>query len=336
MQAKRRIYLLVTALCLMRGAAFAQQNVQFSQYVFNSLAVNPAYAGYKEEWYLHGIYRHQWSGFPGAPRTGGVSLDGLLNDRLDRVGVGVQLMFDKLGPQDMMSAYGFYSYRIPLDEEGTRRLSLGIGLGVTQYSVDGTALQTVEDNDQVLPVAKTSVRVPDARFGIYYYTPRWYIGASVMDLFSLYTDNTRYDWSGFSYRTIRKTQHLYLTGGWVADVSEHVKIKPSILVKEDFKGPTNVDLTLFLLIAEKLWIGSSYRSSMKLWNKSNLEKGLEQQDALSFMAEFYATPQLRIGYSYDITLSKMAGYQDGSHEISIGYTFINKQRRQKVTSPRYF
>jgi type IX secretion system PorP/SprF family membrane protein len=336
MKSKFKIYLSAVALFVCSSTAIAQQNVQFSQYVFNSLTVNPAYAGYKEDWYAHGIYRHQWGGFPGAPRTGGLSVDGLLNDRLDRVGVGAQLMFDKLGPQDMISAYGFYSYRIPLNEDGDKRLCLGLGAGVTQYSVDGSALQYVDNGDEALPVTKTSVRVPDARFGVYYFTPKFYLGASMMDLFSLYTDNTRYGWSGYNYRTIRKTQHLYVQAGWMADLSETLKLKPSLLVKEDFKGPTNVDLNLFLLIAEKLWVGGSYRTGVKLWDKPNLEKGLEQTDAASFMAEFYATPQIRIGYSYDMQVNKLAGYQDGSHEISIGYTFINKQRRQRITSPRYF
>ncbi|MCW3461911.1 PorP/SprF family type IX secretion system membrane protein [Chitinophaga nivalis] len=330
---KRRIILLFCCCCGLLQAT-AQQNVQFSQYVFNMLSVNPAYAGYKQDWYLNAVYRHQWVDFPGAPKTGAISIDGLTNARDERVGVGAQFTFDKLGPQETLSGYGFYSYRIPLDEDDTRRLCIGIGGGITQYSIDGNALKYVDDVDEALPLGKTSVIIPDARFGIYYYTPRFYAGAAVMDLFSLYTDNTRYYWGGYNYKTIRKTQHLYLNAGYLLDLSENLKLKPSIMVKEDFKGPTNVDLTAFLLIAEKLWIGGSYRTGVKLWSKPALDKDLEQLDAASAMVEFYATPQLRIGYAYDITISKMAGYQQGSHEISIGFLFNNNKSR--ITSPRYF
>jgi type IX secretion system PorP/SprF family membrane protein len=314
--------------------ATAQQNLQFSQYVFNMLSVNPAYAGYKEDLYLNAIYRHQWVDFPGAPQTGGVSIDGLTNARDERVGLGAQVMVDNLGPQQTLSAYGFYSYRIPLDEEGTRRLCIGLGGGITQYSIDGSALKYVDDLDQALPLGKTSKIVPDARFGVYYYTPKFYISASVMDLFSLYTANFRYYWGGYNYSTLRKSQHLYVAAGYLLDLSENLKLKPSVMVKEDFKGPTNVDLTAFLLIAERLWIGGSYRTGVKLWNKPALAKDLEQLDAASAIVEFYATPQLRIGYSYDLTISKMASYQSGSHEISVGFLF--NQKKTRVTSPRYF
>ncbi|MCW3467173.1 PorP/SprF family type IX secretion system membrane protein [Chitinophaga nivalis] len=316
------------------GLTSGQQNIQFSQYVFNMLGVNPAYAGYKEDLYMNAIYRHQWVSFPGAPQTGGISLDGVVNSRDERVGLGLQAMYDKLGPQDALSVYGMYSYRIPLDEEGTRRLCLGIGAGFTQYSIDGTALQYNDDGDLGLPVAKVSSFVPDARFGIYYYTPKFYIGASVMDLFSLYTDNTRYYWKTYNYKVIRKTQHVYLTAGTLINLSENVKLKPSILLKEDFKGPTNVDLNAFLLIADRLWVGASYRTGVKLWDKPALANDLDPLDAVSAIVELYATEKFRIGYAYDITISKLASSQSGSHEISLGFLFPNKKRR--ITSPRYF
>jgi len=243
----------------------SQQNIQFSQYIFNGLSVNPAYAGYKEDLYLNAVYRHQWANFPGAPRTGGVSVDGVTPAPDSRVGLGLQLLFDRLGPQEALSVYGSYAYRVPLDEEGTRRLCVGVGGGVTQYSIDGTALQYIDNDDAALPTGKKSVWVPDARFGVYYYTPRFYAGASVMDLFSLYTDASRYSWKGNNYATIRKTQHLYVTTGAMFPLSENLQLKPSILVKEDFKGPTNVDLHAFLLILVDTSIGASYSTRVNLW-----------------------------------------------------------------------
>jgi type IX secretion system PorP/SprF family membrane protein len=329
---KRMIVLWGSLCCWLPG--LSQQNLQFSQYVFNGLSVNPAYAGYKQDWYMNAIYRHQWVSFPGAPQTAGISIDGLTNAHDERVGVGAQVMMDNLGPEKSLSAYGFYSYRIPLGDEGAKRLCLGIGGGITQYSIDGTALKYIDDQDNAIPMGNTSTIIPDARFGIYYYTPKFYAGVSVMDLLSLYTDNTRYYWGGYNYKTIRKTQHLYLTAGYLLNLSDNLKLKPSVLMKEDFKGPTNVDLNAFLLIADKLWVGGSYRTGVKLWKKPALADDLEQLDAASVIVEFYATQQLRIGYSYDITINKMAGYQQGSHEISLGFLFNSKKSR--VTSPRYF
>lgn len=321
-------------LLILGSGAMAQQNIQFSQYVFNGLSINPAYAGYKEDLYLNAVYRHQWAGFPGAPRTGGVSLDGVTPARDSRVGLGLQMLFDRLGPQEAMSFYGNYSYRIPLDEENTRRLCIGIGAGVTQYSIDGTALKYVDNDDEALPTGKQSAWVPDARFGVYYFTSRFYAGVSVMDLFSLYTDATRYSWKGNNYATIRKTQHLYMTAGAMFQLGENLQLKPSFLVKEDFKGPTNVDLNAFLLIGQQLWVGGSYRTNVNIWKKTNLQRDLEEQSAASAMVEFYATPTLRIGYSYDLNVNKMAGYQGGSHEMSLGIFFPSK--KFSVHNPRYF
>ncbi|RPE08109.1 type IX secretion system membrane protein PorP/SprF [Chitinophaga lutea] len=312
--------------------SYGQQNVQFSQYIFNGLSVNPAYAGYKEDLYLNAIYRHQWAGFPGAPRTGGVSADAATG-RDNKVGLGLQAMFDRLGPQESLSLYGSYSYRIPLDAGNTRRLCLGIGAGVTQYAIDGTALRYTDNDDMTIPLGKQSVWVPDARFGVYYYSPNFYAGASVMDLFSLYTDASRYTWKGENYATIRKTQHLYVTTGGMFTLSENLQLKPSLMVKEDFKGPTSIDLNAFLLISQRLWIGGSYRTSINLWGKEQF-RDLEKVDAASAMVEFYATEKLRIGYAFDLTLNQLASQQNGSHEVSLG--FVIPSRKFIIRNPRYF
>lgn len=312
------------------GQAQAQQTVQFSQYVFNGLSVNPAYAGYKEQMYASAIYRHQWTGIPGAPRTGGISVDGPTPE--NRVGLGVQLMADFMGPQQAYSLYGSYAYRIPLDEEGTKRLCLGLGVGVTQYSLDGKALVPRENDDPTVPAGKVNTLAPDARFGIYYYTSSFYLGVSVMDLFSLYTEKG-YFWKGYNFGTIRKTQHVYLTTGCMLYLSDHLRLKPSLLVKEDFKGPTGIDINTFLQIDNLIWIGGSYRMNPRLW-KNKLPDDLQISNAASAMVEYYASEKLRIGYSYDLNINKLAGYQGGSHEISIGLSFPSK--KSQVINPRYF
>lgn len=323
----RKVMLL---LLLVVGQAKGQQTVQFSQYVFNGLSVNPAYAGYKEQLYINSSYRHQWTGIPGAPRTGGISIDGPSHE--NRVGLGLQAMVDIMGPQQAFSLYGSYAYRIPLDEEGTKRLSLGLGIGVTQYSLDGKVLIARENNDYTVPTGKVNTLAPDARFGIYYSSPSFYLGVSVMDLFSLYTEKG-YFWKGHNFGTIRKTQHVYLTTGCMLYLSEHLRLKPSVMIKEDFKGPTGMDVNAFLQIDNLVWIGGSYRMNSRLWKKE-LPGQLDISNAASAMIEYYVSEKLRIGYSYDLNINKLAGYQGGSHEISIGLSFPSK--KSSVISPRYF
>ena len=326
-------YGLAFLLLLVTLRTAAQQQVQFSQYAFNGLAVNPAYAGYKDAWYFNSIYRHQWTGFAGAPRTGGVSIDGPLQARRSSTGpgLGLQLMADIQGPQQAFSLYGSYSYRIALDEENTRRLCFGLGVGVTQYRLDGAALQYLDSEDPVFPGGGVNTISPDAQFGIYYHTPSFFLSLSVLNLLSSYT-GTRYSWKGYDYSNIRKTQHLYLATGCMLPLSDHVQLKPSIMIKDDFKGPSNIDLNAMLLIERVFWIGGSYRTSVPIWK--NLENHLETANAASAMVEYYISEKFRMGYAYDLNINKLAGTQGGSHEISIGLLFLSK--KYSTASPRYF
>jgi type IX secretion system PorP/SprF family membrane protein len=178
--------------------------------------------------------------------------------------------------------------------------------------------------------------VPNANFGIYYYTKRFYAGGSFMNLFSLGGGQTIYYTNGTTYSSLLQGATMYLTAGGMLDLSDEIKFKPSILVKEDFKGPTNTDFNMFFLFDEILWVGGSYRTSVKLWQKSNLQDNLQASDAASLMVEFYANSELRIGYSYDFTTSGLSNYQTGSHEISLGLTFKSKRTLQHMATPRYF
>lgn len=329
--------------CLIIGCLFfvcmtqetrAQQQIQFSQYVFNPLTVNPAYAGYRGDVYVSSIFRRQWVNIPGAPESAALSVDGVRLKNNESVGWGFQLLADKLGPQNATSFYGNYAYRIQLDHEDTKRLCLGIGFGATQYRVDGNALKYVDENDQAIPVQNQSRIVPDANFGVFYYSPKSYIGVSVMDMFSPYNIDFGYNFNNNRYSTMTRSQHLYLNAGTLLSLSDQVKIKPSFMWKEDFKGPSNVDLTLFALLEEKLWIGGSYRTGFSLWNKKHLARDLDRTDAVSLITEIFLTDKIRVGYAYDHMLNGLNNYQNGSHEISIGIRFTKPQGR--TISPRYF
>lgn len=321
--------LLVMLVC----AAQAQQEVQFSQYVFNGLSVNPAYAGYREELYLHSTYRQQWAGFQGAPQTGTVALDGITDVYTRRVGLGGQITWDRLGPQESISLYGSYAYRIPVGNDN--RLCLGLGLGATQYAVDGRSRKYVDADDPALVLGKQSTLVPDARFGIYYNTYRSFIGLSVMDLFSAYTGGKLYFGNGTLYSTLRRSRHIYLSGGTVLYLTEDVKLKPSVMIKDDLTGPTNIDLNVFVLLQETVWLGASYRAGMNLWKKAPSEE-LSPSTAVSMMAEVFLGDNLRLGYSYDISTNGISKYQRGSHELSIGILFPHNSKIDHIHCARYF
>lgn len=307
-----------------------QQTIQFSQYVFNGLAVNPAYAGYKEDWTVNLSFRSQWVGIDGAPQTGTASIDGLTKNPDKKVGLGLTASTDRLGPQNTSSVYANYAYRLRIDEADTKRLSFGIAFGATQYNLDGSKFIATDPGDGAIPVGNQSKLSPDVRFGIYYYNPKFYIGASAVDLLTTGRDTVTSD----SYRIIKQVRHIYLTAGVMLPLSESLDLKPTFMIKEDFKGPTNLDMNAYLLINKVVWIGASYRTGLKLWDKKNLQRGLDQNDAISGIVEVFVSPRFRLGYSYDYTTSKLANYQQGSHEISVSFSLQGK--KESVLSPRYF
>lgn len=333
MYTTKKWFTVVFLLCAAVGA-HAQQSVQFSQYIFNGLTVNPAYAGYKDVMNLNATYRQQWTGFQGAPTSGTVSFDGPLRKQNSNVGLGIQAQMDNLGPQKALSLYGSYAYRIRLDEEDTRRLSLGIGIGVTQYSLDGNALEYLDTGDRIIPDNGARETSPDARVGIYYYTPSFYAGLSVLDLFSKFT-SSGYKWRGYTYQSIQRKQSIYLTAGYMLPINEEISLKPSVMAISNFTDPSTIDGSLMLYIDNLLWVGGSYRVNMPVFYKQpSTAMAIDKSNSASGIIEYYIMQKYRIGYSYDIPLNKLAGVQGGTHEISIGILFNSKQ--YTTSNPRYF
>jgi len=306
---------------------FAQQGIQFSQYAFTGLTVNPAYAGYKEDWTLNMVSRLQWTGIPGAPRTAAVSIDGLTDDLVKNIGLGLVVVGDQLGPQTTSSVYANYAYRLQLDAEDTRRLCFGIGVGASQYSVDNSKFNAIDGTDPLLGTGTLTRISPDFRGGIFYNSPTLYVGLSALNILAdaAFNDNVS---------VVRETRSYYLTAGYLVPINESIDWKPSILVKEDFKGPTNVDITNSFLLGKVLWLGGSYRTGVTTINKSALQSNIDHYDAVAGIVQFYVNDRFRIGYSFDYNMSKLASYQNGTHELSIGFSFA--RRKERILSPRYF
>ena len=333
-------YIKALALVLLSGmgmTAKGQQNIQFTQYIFNSMSVNPAYTGYKEEWFGQLGLRSQWVGLDGAPKTGVLSVDGIVDPVNKRHGVGVQLTADKLGPQSASSAYLNYAFRLRLNEEDTQRLSFGVGAGVTQYSLNGTMLRPIDNMDATLPPGRINNFIPDIRFGVYYYAPKWYAGVSVMDLLSGDQSNNIFRWDNTTTDNLRRKRHMYFMGGALIDFESGLKLRPSLLVKEDFKGPTSVDVNAMFIFDDRFWIGAGWRTGITVFDRTYADKSVEKlskQNALAAIVQLYVTPKLRVGYSYDYILSQLNSVQNGSHEITLGITFGKQENR--LLSPRFF
>jgi type IX secretion system PorP/SprF family membrane protein len=328
MMGRLKQYILLLLLASFMLNAKAQQTIQLSQYMFNGLAINPAYAGYKGDWTLNASSRQQWVGINDAPKTETISGDGLFDGDDPNVGVGFIATVDQLGPETNSSFYANYAYRIQMNDLDTKRLCFGIGVGVMDYSLDGSKFVDIDQGDEYVPITTESKLSPDFRVGAYYYTPNYYIGASVFNLASAALDKL-----SNSPDVIKPDRTVYFTAGGMIPVSDAIDLKPSFMVKEDFTGPTNIDLTAYLAFNEVLWVGGSYRVGAPGFN-STLQTNLNQEDAAAAIVQVYINDNFRIGYAYDFTTSKLASYQNGTHELSLSITFPS--RKERVVSPRYF
>lgn len=303
----------------------AQQDAQFSQYMFNGIYINPAYAGYREQLNVHAFYRSQWKGIEGAPKTMSLAVDAIAND--GNVGLAFQVSNDKLGAQTNLSAYASYAYRLKMNADGTSRLAFGVSGGLAQLGIDG-ALLNPNDPEPFQPAGLQSTVVPDARAGVYYSSDRFYAGFSADNLLSQYIDVKKHAFIP------QPKPHFYLTAGMLLPLSADVLLKPSFLLKDDRGGPTSLDVSAFLILADRLWIGGAYRTGVKLYDKSYIQQGLSSLNSAVAAVQIFPTSNLRIGYAYDFSMGAMKGYSNGTHELSIGYFFNRKKVR--MLSPRYF
>jgi type IX secretion system PorP/SprF family membrane protein len=297
-------------LVLMYVAAMAQQDAQYSQYIFNGLYINPAYAGYKQDFYLHSFYRSQWTGFPGAPRSFSVAADASVSDT--RVGLGLLLASDNIGAQSSLAADFNYAYHIQIGQDENSKLSFGVGVGFEQVGLDGTKLYAVQEGDNSIPATNQTAILPDGRVGVMYTSASFYVGLSADNIIA---SNMKQDKAQL---VPVPRPHYYLTAGTLIETNGDAKLNPSFLLKDDRGGPTSLDLNLFVLLNERLWIGGTYRTAVPLYNKPNIPSGLQKTNAVVAMAEFFVTPKLRIGYAFDYSTTALGNYNYGTHEISLG------------------
>ncbi len=279
------------------GSLFGQQDPQFSQNMYNKLFVNPAVAGSNGGLCGTLLYRNQWTGFEGAPKTGLLSVDAAV--RPLHGGLGLTVMgLDELGFENTLMVKLAYAYRFPL---ATGQLAIGVDAAFIQKSLDGD-FKYNDPNDNVIPTGSVSgSAIPDMGAGLYYNSDKLYVGASMSHI-----GEGTIDFGDFKSELAR---HYYGMIGYRIDISPSLGLTPSVFVK-NVKSETQVDANANLMIKDRFWIGGSYRL----------------EDAIIVMAGINITPNLRLGYSYDITTSDLKDSNDGTHEIMLGYCYYFKPK----------
>ncbi len=286
----------------------AQQHYIITQYMFNGLVLNPAYAGSHEAWSFTLMSRHQWSGIEDAPRTQSFSAHG----PIDRYNISGGFLFvnDKFGAIELNNIYTTYAYRIS-SNGGKNHLSLGLQGGVSTFQVDLSNAYLINQSDPALYENNELSVFPNFGVGVYYSTKNVYAGLSIP-----YIVNNRLNQS--SRDLSRQSRHYYFTAGSTHQLNHSVKFKPSLLVRYVDGVPIDVDLNSSLVFNEIIWLGVTYR-----W-----------QDSFDFILELQVTDNLRFGYSFDLTTSELSAVTSGSHEFVINYRL--KKNHHKVYHPRRF
>jgi len=296
---------------LISNTSTAQTEPMYSQYMYNMLGVNPAYAGNREATSLNFFQRRQWVGIAGAPQTTSVSLDGASSD--NKFGWGVQLYDDKLGVEKADGANLMLSTHIQVTEKGI--LSGGLSLGLMNYRIDLMNVQGRFTPSDPAFYANFNKWLPDVGLGIYYNTDKFYAGLSVPNV--LKSRLSAFDVMNSGIQKVNST-HLFFTTGYVFSVNDEVKIKPSTMIKVVSGAPIEADLNTNVWLKDVIGLGFSYRTG----------------DAMVGMAEAQINENLRVGYAYDMTISPLKYYNNGSHEMMVRYEFGNN--KSKVKSTRYF
>jgi type IX secretion system PorP/SprF family membrane protein len=289
--------------------AAAQEQSLVSQYMFNMLNVNPAYAGNREVGNLNLLIRNQWVSMPGAPVFGSLSYDARKEN--SNVGLGVQVYSNRIGIEKTTGANGIYSYRVPFKKS---YLSIGMSFGILNYQANFTQSNAFQTGD---PTLQQNVNgfLPAAGFGMLYAREKWYIGLSSPSLLS-----TRLNAQGKAdVSSAGKNSHYFLNTGYVVDASDFVKVKPSVLVKVVSGAPVQYDFNVNTWFGGVFGAGLSYRT----------------EDAILGMLELQLTPQLRMGYAYDYSNARLVNYNRGSHEFMLRYEFGSKLEG-RAASPRYY
>lgn len=308
-----KIHIQNTVFCFLLGSLFlplppaqAQQDSQFTQYMYNPSSINPAYAGAREMLSLTGIYRNQWIGLDGAPETLSFSAHSPLG--YTPLGAGLNFISDKIGPASESLIAADVSYTIELGR--SLRLAFGVKGGLSLLNVNPNKLLIYDPNDYDLYRRNYSAPVVGA--GLFLHSDRWYVGLSSPN----FLETNHYD--DVNVSTATEKMHLYLLGGYVFPISPDLKLKPSLMVKAVPGAPIALDVSANALYMDRFTLGVAYRLDA----------------AISGLAAFQVNRYILLGYSYDYETTELSRYGDGTHEIFLRFEW--GRRNDSKVNPRFF
>lgn len=290
-------------------AAFAQQDSQYTQYMYNTININPAYAGSRGAMSIFGLHRTQWVGLDGAPVTNTASINTPINN--SNLGVGLSFVNDRIGPTNENTISADLSYTINTSE--TYKLSFGIKGTANLFNLDINKL-TLAPGQSADPSLNNldNQFTPNIGAGVYFHSDQTYVGLSVPNFF----ETTRYDDNSIAVNQER--MNFYLIAGHVFDLSYNLKFKPAMLAKVTEGAPMQLDVSANFLLMDKFVLGAAWR-----WDA-----------AVSAMAGFQVNDGLYVGYGYDMETTRLNNFNSGSHEIFLRFELFTRQN--KIVSPRFF
>ena len=294
------VLMFTTMLCL------AQQDAQYTQYMYNTININPAYTGSRGALSIFALHRTQWVGLDGAPVTNAVSMHTPLNN--SNLGLGISVLNDKIGPTRENTISADLSYTIPTSEN--YKLSFGRKATANLFDLDVTRLNPVDDDPSLHDYSNKFT--PNVGAGLYLHSSKAYVGLSIPN----FIETNRYDDNEIAI--FKEKINYYLIAGYLFDLNRDIQFKPALLTKMVAGAPLQVDLSANFMYANKLMLGAAYR-----WSA-----------AVSVMAGFQVSDALYIGYGYDLETTKLDNYNSGSHEIFLRYELF--KNNNKIITPRFF
>lgn len=311
----KNFYIFLAFSCFLAVSGYSQQQVMFTQYMFNATAINPAVVGSHETMSLTALARKQWVGIEGAPETQTLSLHAPL--KKDKIALGLLFLRDEIGVSSQNAVFGAYAYRVAFNNGAT--LSMGLQFGFADYRSDFLALDpnNTNTNDNSLVTNTDRYFLPNFGAGLYYYTDRFYAGVSAPLLLNSFLEGRLGDVDPENERIDLK-RHYFGMAGFIVTLSPYLKLKPSALLKVVEGAPVEMDFNANLIINEVFWLGASYRSF----------------DSFSALLEIQLSEKFRFGYAYDLIVSDLSPLTSGSHEIMLNYRF--SFHKDRLITPRYF
>ncbi|MDF2436033.1 MAG: hypothetical protein K0Q95_409 [Bacteroidota bacterium] len=300
--------LLSVGLIIISIKGVAQQEAMYTHYMYNTLAVNPAYAGSRDAFTATLLHRSQWVSFEGAPVSQTLTVHNAMNSK---IGVGLSATNDKAGPSKNMGVNADFAYRLRITQNS--KLAFGLKGGLNYMEVKLNSLLLDEKNDPAFQNDVRSKVLPNFGFGMFYSAPRFYAGVSTPKLLE---NNFSTGEVGFTLKQTQVVRHYFFIAGGLIKINEDLEFKPTTFIKATNAAPVEADLTTTFIIHQKFRIGAMFRTG----------------DAVGLLAGYYISDNFHVGYSYDWSYGlKTMKYNYGSHEIMLSYELPKKYRKTRVS-----